>query len=790
MGVHAFSRLGMPQVPMICRKIHKPHSFGIFYGANPLDYSFTLVLLEIIFVLLTSRVIRFLLKPLKQPRIVSDIIGGIFIGPSVLGGNKKFSSYMFPDNAEYVMKNIGIIGFMYFLFVTGVKMDLTLITKSGKKNWYIALVGVALPLIIVTIVAFFLRDSMDKDLAKISSIGIVASSFAITTFPVLYPILQELNLLSSEIGRMALSTAIISDAVGINALLAFEAAKQGEAQTIGALWYMVSLAVLMAFMVTCVRRVMEWIIEKTPAGQPVDQGYVVAILLGVCGIGFMTDLFGIAIANGPLWLGLVIPDGPPLGTTLVERCETIVMDILMPFSFAFVGLYTDVNTMSAAGWSSLGPMFAMAVVGYMSKMIGTLLPAIFFDLPLRDSLTLSLIMSLRGQVELILYIHWMDKLIIGQPCFTMLVLLTVVVTGIATPLISILYDPTRPYMVTQRRTIQHLPPGKELRTLLCIHDEETVAGFINLLEASNPSVTTPFSIFAIHLIELLGRAVPVFIDHELQEVPSQYSAYETIHNALRLYQASRRDFLKLHTFTAVAPKRSMYQDICKLAVANKATLIILPYHNDRLEHLGGSWVGVRYVNLNVLTHAPCSVGILVDKYNFQKPLSALSFHNCLHHFVVLFLGGADAREALVYADRMVKNRDVSLTVIRFLPYSSVGDVEMEKKLDDGVVTWFWVKNERNNRVVYKEVVVRNGYETMAAIHAMNHDSIELWIVGKQQGINPILLDELIDWRENQELGVIGDYVNSVEFGSSASVLVVQQQIMRGHGTLKCPGRFR
>jgi len=118
--------------------------------------------------------------------------------------------------------------------------------------------------------------------------------------------------------------------------------------------------------------------------------------------------------------------------------------------------------------------------------------------------------------------------IIGQAAFTMMVLSTIVMTGIAAPLISILYDPARPYMVTNRRTIQHL---------LCIHDEESVSGFINLLESSNPTVTTPFSIFALHLIELLARAVPVFIDHELQEVPSQYSAYDTIHNALRLYQA-------------------------------------------------------------------------------------------------------------------------------------------------------------------------------------------------------------------------------------------------------------
>lgn len=348
--------------------------------------------------------------------LMFDLKGGIFIGPSVLGGNKKFSSYMFPDNAEYVLKNIGILGFMYFLFVTGVKMDISRVKKAGKKHWYIAMVGVVLPLTIVITVAFIFRKYMDKELAKISSIGALSSSFAITTFPVLYPILQELNLLSSEIGRMALSTAVISDTVGINALLAFEAAKAGEGQAIGALWYMMSLVVLIAFMVTCVRRVMEWIIEKTPAGQPVDQSYVVAILLGVCVLGFLTDLFGIAIANGPLWLGLVIPDGPPLGTTLVARCETIVMDILMPFSFAFVGLYTDVHVMSAAGWSGLGPLFAMAVVGYLSKMVGTLLPAMFFDVPLRDSVTLSLIMSLRGQVELILYIHWMDKLVCINIC--------------------------------------------------------------------------------------------------------------------------------------------------------------------------------------------------------------------------------------------------------------------------------------------------------------------------------------------------------------------------------------
>jgi hypothetical protein len=41
------------------------------------------------------------------------------------------------------------------------------------------------------------------------------------------------------------------------------------------------------------------------------------------------------------------------------------------------------------------------------------------------------------------------------------------------------------------------------------------------------------------------------------------------------------------------------------------------------------------------------------------------------------------------------------------------------------VTWFWVKNEGNNRVVYKEVVVCDGEGTQAAIHAFADDANEL-----------------------------------------------------------------
>ncbi|KAL0434879.1 UNVERIFIED_CONTAM: Cation/H(+) antiporter 24 [Sesamum radiatum] len=454
------------------------------------------------------------------------------------------------------------------------------------------------------------------------------------------------------------------------------------------------------------------------------------------------------------------------------------MVFLMPFSFMYVGMITDLSSL-ADDWK---PLFYMVLAGYTIKMAATLIIARFLDLTIRDSLTLSLIMSLRGEVELLLFLHWMDFQMIRQEHFTILVLLTAVVTALFTPLISILYDPTRPYMVNRRRNIQHTPPNTELHIVACIHEEENLYGLMKLLELSNPTVESPFSVYTLHLVELVGRSNPVFVDHENEEKKDD-SHVSSIHNALKIFQETRGEFINLHPFTAITIKRSMYQNICELALCKHACLIIVPFHKKMTDKRTGTRTlkqGFQSVSSNVLAHAPCTVGILVDRSPYPNIVNGV-MRSSQHNLVVLFLGGADAREALSYADRMAGRPAISLTVVRFLPNQDDDDTEMEKKLDDGLVTWFWVKNEGNNRVVYREVVVKNGEETIAAIQAMNGDCCDLWIMGRKHGINPVLLQGLSNRNENSELGIIGDYVASVDFGSRASILVVQQQILRGQG---------
>ncbi|KAE8711214.1 HIT-type Zinc finger family protein isoform 1 [Hibiscus syriacus] len=779
------SNRGTAALPLRCSRSQISNPFSIFYEGKPIKFSFNVILVALILTIIISRTAQILLKPLRQPRLVSDMIGGIIMGPSLMARSPMFVSMVFPLSSEFLLKNLGLMGLMLFLFVSGVKMDIGLLTRSGRKQICIAVAGVFAPLIVVTVVAFCTRKSMDVQLARFSSTGAIASSMAVTTFPIQYVVLQELNLLSSDVGIMALSTALISDSFGFNFISAFEAMKQSEVSTACALWYLLSTFVFVVFLLGSAHQAMLWIIRKTPEGQPVDQIYVITIFLSVFVFGFLSDMFGLAICNGSFWLGLVIPSGPPLGATLVEKSETIMMEVLMPCTYVFFGLNTDFYAMQEAGWSALSPLFGLIISGYLTKFLSTLLAARMVDLSWRESLAVSLVLSLRGQVELILYYHWVDKDIIGVAGFTMLMYATAILMGIITPMISILYDPSKPYMVSQRRTIQHTAPNDHLRILVCIKDKEHLQSIVNLLQVSYPTAQNPFSIHVFHHVDFIGRGNPLFIDHQKQEfgeLASRFPDWERIQNALTLYQEGREDCVDLQFFSASTAKITMYQEVCKLALESNSVIIILPLEKKcdgeiaAAEQWGG---GKQSVIIQVLENAPCSVGLLVDKAERrQLPQEAT------HGFIVLFLGGPDSREALSYSGRMAGNPRVSLTVVRFLSSNGEGDDEMQKKLDDGVVTSFWVQNERNERVSYRELVVRNGADTVAAILEMAKEKYyDMWIVGRKQGINQSLLEGLSTWTENQEeLGIMGDYVSSSESVNADSVLVIQKQVLRGNTT--------
>ncbi|XP_058111077.1 cation/H(+) antiporter 15-like [Magnolia sinica] len=767
-----------------CFNVTKVNSLGYFHNDYPSNFSLPRLFMQIGMVTIITRAVRFVMTPLKQPKIVSDLIGGIIVGPSVLGSIKFVKENVFSEEGMYILHTFERIGTMYYLFIQGLKMDVMLIRKSGIREMVISLCGMILPYFTTTFI--YIRLTRVQGSSRQGQfLHFLSSSIAVSSFPVIHPILEELNLLNSELGRLALSTSLINDVVGWIGVILFETWKtMGHSKNeisifidkkANAIFYLISMLTLVLFITFVIRPVSLWINRQTPQGRPVDRRYIFASQFMVLVIGFFSESISATMNNGPLIMGLAMPDGPPLASTIVDKTEDI-SQIFMSLFYATVGLNTNIfqinNTIS---WGSLQ---ATVIAGYLTKIVGTMGPALFFKIPLYDAIALGFILNFRGFVQALTYANWVNYKLMGSANFTTMIMSTIFITAISVPLVRLLAKKERPYMPYNWRTMEHSKPNVELCVLTCLRTQENVPSIINLLDASNANRESPICIYAMTLVELVGRANPILIEHNTLNRSSSINNSNHIMGAFQNFEQTMNGCVSVRHLTVVAPYNSMYQDICLLALNKRVSLIIVPFQKQRSID-GLDVVDRAFLNINpkLLEEAPCSVGILVDRGN-QSGLSTLS-SNHLSRIGVVILGGPDCRDVLSYALRMAGNQHVELHVMRIIQENDNRHDDVDKQRDENVVAKFRIGCVGNNHVVYGEEVVRNGEETVNAIRSMGSD-YDLMVVGRRFGMGTVLVDGLVDWIENPELGVFGDIMAAPDFfNGSVSVLVIQQQLTMG-----------
>lgn len=236
------------------------------------------------------------------------------------------------------MNTCAVIGAIYSIFLVGVKMDIGLIVRAAKSAWRIGLVVflssfVAMFCLLLPFVSSlpgFVKDHL------LFLFFPTYSSF--TNFPVIAQALDELNLKSSELGQLALSTAMLNDTMQWCVMTLGVVFRQNTATQ--------SLEALFSYWL---RPIILRVKRRTPEGRSVNETYTVLILLGALVMATLFDCVGIAFIHGPLVLGLIIPDGPPIGTTVVEKAEAIMSHFFLPLFFMHVGHNTDLSKLQFSG---------------------------------------------------------------------------------------------------------------------------------------------------------------------------------------------------------------------------------------------------------------------------------------------------------------------------------------------------------------------------------------------------------------------------------------------------------
>lgn len=800
-----------------CVVLMKTTSNGAWQGDNPVNFAFPLLIVQICIVLLVTRTLAFLLRPLRQPRVIAEIIGGILLGPSVLGRSEAYKNTIFPTRSTPVLETVANIGLLFFLFLVGLELDFQAIKRTGRKALAIAAAGITLPFVAGVGVAYVLRATVSKGVAYGPFLVFMGVSLSITAFPVLARILAELKLLTTDVGQMAMAAAAVNDVVAW-VLLALAVALSGtDKSPVIAVYVLLCGIGFVAFMILVVKPIMTRIGHRSPDNEPVSETYVCITLAGVLASGFATDAIGIHAIFGAFVFGLTIPKDGPFAGMLIEKIEDFVSGLLLPLYFASSGLKTNVATIhGGTAWGMLVLVIATACTG---KILGTFLVAIAHKVPCREALTMGFLMNTKGLVELIVLNIGKDRKVLNDETFAILVLMALFTTFITTPVVTALYKPARKAVPYKHRKIQREKPEDELRIMACLHSARNIPAMINLIEASRGIRKPALRLYIMHLVELSERSSAIMMVHKARKNGLPFwnrnrHQQDQIVVAFEAYEQLSK--VKVRPMIDISAIQDMHEDICNIADQKRIAMIILPFHRYQrvdgvLETLN---LGFRNVNQKVLKHAPCSVGILVDRGQLGGQ-SQLAPSNVDHHIAVLFFGGPDDREALVFGRRMAEHPGIKLTVIRFLPgtefdHTAVNltplpahedethpqvykfstaemNKEHEKELDEEALQV--INNKASNpgkspgqigagdnadeSIVYEERETSNTVASVLEIARSNR--YHMFLVGRGRFPSPLVADLADRTAECPELGPIGDLLtSSSSVRITASVLVIQQ----------------
>jgi Kef-type K+ transport system membrane component KefB len=176
----------------------------------------------------------------------------------------------------------------------------------------------------------------------------------------------------------------------------------------------------------------------------------VTLAVLVCSLlvsALITEWIGIHALFGSFLVGALIPSESRLAQRANEQLDNVVAVLFLPIFFAFTGLRTQLNLLE--GTSSLGLCLFIILLAFLGKAGGVTAASRICGVPWRTSFGLGALMNTRGLMELIVLNVGLDLGIISSSLFAMMVVMALVTTCAAGPLLT---------LIGEERPVP-LPPG-------------------------------------------------------------------------------------------------------------------------------------------------------------------------------------------------------------------------------------------------------------------------------------------------------------------------------------------
>ncbi len=395
--------------------------------------------LQVAVILITCRLVGTAAQRwLGQPRVVGEMIAGVILGPSLLGAlAPDVQAMLFPAESKPILFVIAQLGVGLYMFLVGLGFDRAEFVTNARGAVAVSFAGMAAPALGAIMLAPWLLGygGLFTDVVgRWEATLFLTAAIAITAFPMLARIIHDRGLAGTPMGTLSLSAGAIDDAVAW-CLIAIVLASLGDGPVV-AYWAVGGGLIFALFMVFVAPRLLR-ALDRLECGEG-EAGYA---LLGVALILFVLaawamDAVGIHAVFGGFLLGTAMPRGRVV-EFLRAKLEPVTVVLLLPFFFSYSGLHTQLTLL--ADPALLLVTFAVLAVSILTKGGACYAAARMTGQPNSTAMGIGALMNARGLMELIVINIGLSRGIIHPALFSMLVVMAIVTTLMASPLFEAVY---------------------------------------------------------------------------------------------------------------------------------------------------------------------------------------------------------------------------------------------------------------------------------------------------------------------------------------------------------------
>ncbi|ABD27638.1 transporter, CPA2 family [Novosphingobium aromaticivorans DSM 12444] len=354
------------------------------------------------------------------PLVVVQIIGGILLGPGVLGAAfPEYYAFVFNQQVIGSLNGIAWWAVMMFVFVAGLELDITDAWANRRETTITAAGALLTPLVTGAIAAAFLLRGpgwIGPNGTYPQAVLGIGMACAVTALPILVLLMEKLGIFREPLGQRLLRYASLDDIAiwGVLALILVDWHRV-ERQAIFLAGFAVAAWVVRALF----RR-----LEES------DRWYVSLIWLAV--VGFAADWSGLHFMVGAFLAGAVL-DAHWFTRDRLDGFRQFLLLAVMPVFFLSTGLRTKWDV---GGLAVFGAAFLFLVASVAGKLVGVRIAGRILGWAKGDASIIGWMLQTKALIMIIFVNVLLDKGIVTNETFTALLLMAVMSTMLTVPMVT------------------------------------------------------------------------------------------------------------------------------------------------------------------------------------------------------------------------------------------------------------------------------------------------------------------------------------------------------------------